>query len=661
MSSAPAKDQDLEATAELPVLDIATYESRQPQSSTPATAPVSVASSPARDGASNKQLSRLEDDLRSLSNTLRDVEERLSLKGQRLAEIERELESERAARAAADVRAENLNRELASAQTALSIAQLRISELTGHIETKETVTRAQSARLIELESHVSTAARALEQAQTTHREMEARVAGYVETLQTYESRRGIFEVLLRGLDEEVDERGARIAYLEREHAKNIERANELDVELTGRIKRIAALEAEVNKLGIALSNANKEAEIKERVHDELRKQVSQLTAQVATHVERVRSLEAEFNTRTQEHSAASRAELEARLAATQAELGGQLTAAQNALKEQLTQAHADREQQLATVRAERDQQLSALRAEHAEKLSAVRAEIEGKHAAAQGELASRAVALQSELESRTAALQAELESRTAALRALESQARELQDRATRAEGRLLENDSQIGDQQETIARLHEELRAMREKLDVSEGDVRAAEELLNRIESDLRAKSAKLDETLKIQEEWRSTVEAARQALDERDTAIRRLENEAANSAALLDDIQHSIKRLDSPIANGAANGNELAPEGATRLLIRTEGDSEVVHVLGRKTTVGRTPDNDLQIDTKFISRHHAVILAAPAHTIIEDLNSTNGVMVNGRRIRRQPLKDGDMVAIGKTHFRFAVRQASAR
>ena len=57
--------------------------------------------------------------------------------------------------------------------------------------------------------------------------------------------------------------------------------------------------------------------------------------------------------------------------------------------------------------------------------------------------------------------------------------------------------------------------------------------------------------------------------------------------------------------------------------------------MLGRKTTIGRTPDNDLQIDAKFISRHHAVILAGPAHTIIEDLNSTNGV--HGQRPARHP------------------------
>ena len=123
----------------------------------------------------------------------------------------------------------------------------------------------------------------------------------------------------------------------------------------------------------------------------------------------------------------------------------------------------------------------------------------------------------------------------------------------------------------------------------------------------------------------------------------------------LVGHIQRNIKRLDHP----SDPGSEPAADGATRLLIRTDGDTEVVHVLGRKTTVGRTPDNDLQIDAKFISRHHAVILAGPAHTIIEDLNSTNGVLVNSRRITRQPLKDGDNVVIGKTAFRFAVRPAS--
>jgi pSer/pThr/pTyr-binding forkhead associated (FHA) protein len=48
-------------------------------------------------------------------------------------------------------------------------------------------------------------------------------------------------------------------------------------------------------------------------------------------------------------------------------------------------------------------------------------------------------------------------------------------------------------------------------------------------------------------------------------------------------------------------------------------------------------------------------------HTVIEDLNSTNGVLVNGQRVVRQILKDGDEVLIGRSHYRFAVRRAGEK
>jgi pSer/pThr/pTyr-binding forkhead associated (FHA) protein len=97
------------------------------------------------------------------------------------------------------------------------------------------------------------------------------------------------------------------------------------------------------------------------------------------------------------------------------------------------------------------------------------------------------------------------------------------------------------------------------------------------------------------------------------------------------------------------------------RLLVRSQDGHEVVHVLGRKTTIGRTPDNDLQIDASFISRHHAVLLVHGSQTIVEDLNSTNGVFVNAHRVSRETLNDGDLVMIGKARFRFAIRPPGGR
>jgi general secretion pathway protein A len=63
---------------------------------------------------------------------------------------------------------------------------------------------------------------------------------------------------------------------------------------------------------------------------------------------------------------------------------------------------------------------------------------------------------------------------------------------------------------------------------------------------------------------------------------------------------------------------------------------------------IGRTPDNDLQIDSKYISRHHAQIITSVNSSVLEDLNSTNGIYVRAKRVRRRMLNDGDVVQIGQ-------------
>ncbi|HSD74066.1 MAG TPA: FHA domain-containing protein, partial [Steroidobacteraceae bacterium] len=55
-----------------------------------------------------------------------------------------------------------------------------------------------------------------------------------------------------------------------------------------------------------------------------------------------------------------------------------------------------------------------------------------------------------------------------------------------------------------------------------------------------------------------------------------------------------------------------------------------------------------LQIDSKFISRHHCQIITTAESCVIEDLNSTNGIYVKAKRVRKHNLNDGDVVVIGK-------------
>jgi hypothetical protein len=146
---------------------------------------------------------------------------------------------------------------------------------------------------------------------------------------------------------------------------------------------------------------------------------------------------------------------------------------------------------------------------------------------------------------------------------------------------------------------------------------------------------------------------------DTRNRGARTMELEASGAGRHAVTDIHPALREPARHAAEEAPGDEPMPDGATRLLIHSAGGREFMHVLGRKTSIGRTPDNDLQLDAKFISRHHAVILVGPASTVIEDLNSTNGVHVNGRRVIRQTLRDGDQIAIGRMHYRFVVRKAA--
>ncbi len=62
---------------------------------------------------------------------------------------------------------------------------------------------------------------------------------------------------------------------------------------------------------------------------------------------------------------------------------------------------------------------------------------------------------------------------------------------------------------------------------------------------------------------------------------------------------------------------------------------------------VGRTTDNDMQIDSKFVSRHHMQLVTSVDNCYVEDLNSTNGVFLNGKRVRRHKLQAGDVIKLG--------------
>lgn len=72
----------------------------------------------------------------------------------------------------------------------------------------------------------------------------------------------------------------------------------------------------------------------------------------------------------------------------------------------------------------------------------------------------------------------------------------------------------------------------------------------------------------------------------------------------------------------------------------------------GERTTVGRKPHNDIHLEDPTVSGEHAVFLNLQ-HFYVEDMGSTNGVILNGKRVTKRQLNNGDVIRIGRHEFKF--------
>lgn len=71
------------------------------------------------------------------------------------------------------------------------------------------------------------------------------------------------------------------------------------------------------------------------------------------------------------------------------------------------------------------------------------------------------------------------------------------------------------------------------------------------------------------------------------------------------------------------------------------------------RVTIGRKPQNDIQIENLAVSSEHARIVSILNDSFLEDLGSTNGTMVNGNPIKKHILQNNDVIEIGKYTLKF--------
>jgi pSer/pThr/pTyr-binding forkhead associated (FHA) protein len=630
----PPQAADLDSTDELPALDPTAYEAaaraRALDTWIQPGLPLPDAAVELRAGG--------EDPLQTAVANMREAQQLLASRAARLTELERSLEDAHAAQVAAERRAAQLSEELTEART--QAAQRETDRAAGQAEQRAAAERRESEH-----------AAALAQARTL---AEQREAGLGEELARARAAAG---QQASELVEELAQLRRAVEGRETEHTRQLSEEK-------------AAAEQRLNDERAVAADAQRGRDLehqhalnaRERAQAALQRELEEMRTRAAnyfeslTSAERRRSLleglvsdlqdEADVYETSRERLARELAGRDTRTGELESELGQRATriAALEGQTGTLRAALEQREGELSRLHAAQASVNSAL--EGARAASAVVNARATEHESALTEARARIATLEAESaaerrraverEQELTTVRGEMEEWAGALRSAQLERSGHLASIASGEARVKQLEDRVAEQAETLQALQTASDAAIARSQELEADVRAAEDGISRLESQLRARNARIAELEKANQQWRHTLD---------ETQVR---HAATDSHQPLHDAGHG----EEP---GAA-GRELA-DGAARLLIHADGEREVVHVLGRKTTIGRTPDNDLRIEAKYISRHHAVILAGPAHTIIEDLNSTNGVTVNGRRITRQTLKDGDQVVVGRTQYRFAVRR----
>ncbi|MDH3620234.1 MAG: FHA domain-containing protein [Gammaproteobacteria bacterium] len=229
----------------------------------------------------------------------------------------------------------------------------------------------------------------------------------------------------------------------------------------------------------------------------------------------------------------------------------------------------------------------------------------------------------------------------------------------------------------------EELRFLRFELSEAQETVAQSDEINSQLASDLvdtRGFKEELERMLcnsdeqsrqRIDELERELAKMTRVAsefeekLESRSDAINVLLAELAKKSEQIESINEIgevISDIDVRISEQfdeeeAPAQSQKTQDRVTRVLVGKVGNQLLRFPLFKdRLTIGRTDDNDIQLNAVYISRRHAVVQADGDATRVIDWGSKNGVYVNSKRITEHFLQNGDILTIGNAHFRYEER-----
>jgi pSer/pThr/pTyr-binding forkhead associated (FHA) protein len=136
------------------------------------------------------------------------------------------------------------------------------------------------------------------------------------------------------------------------------------------------------------------------------------------------------------------------------------------------------------------------------------------------------------------------------------------------------------------------------------------------------------------------------------------LNNQPIREARLSDGDILNIGRFQFICYNGFPSEMDEEPHPVEEAELLIEGQDEPFPIRLRTMLIGRRAKCELRLDDSDVSNVHAMIYRCDGRRFIRDLNSSNGTFLNSQRIRETEIRDGDVVRVGETVFRYCRAQA---
>ena len=129
------------------------------------------------------------------------------------------------------------------------------------------------------------------------------------------------------------------------------------------------------------------------------------------------------------------------------------------------------------------------------------------------------------------------------------------------------------------------------------------------------------------------------------------------------DVVEHPMLPTGTWDQTAAAIEPANAPPPAPPHLVVTNNGSVIqeLDLTLARLLIGRSEHNDIAIDSRFISRHHALLVRHGSATFLMDLNSTNGTFVNSKRVSNHVLLHDDVITVGHHRIKFHDPHATNR